>query len=122
MRAAGIGGAGKYEKRIFLCTQFPPPPEAGDVGIWGGRSQRPCLELVVARFFIVAATAYVRPTCREPAAKKIQNLFVYTVWTRFLLSDAVWCTNAQLVEVGNGHALVQVVGRSYKSTPHFSKK
>jgi hypothetical protein len=122
VRAARIGGAGKYKKRIFLCARFPPRREAGDIGIWKGRSPRPHLKLVIANFLIAAATAYVRLACREPTAKKNMNLFVYTVWTRFLVSIAVWCTNAQLVEVGNGHALVQVVGQSYKSTPRFSKK
>jgi hypothetical protein len=122
VRVARIEGAEKFKKQIFLSARFPPRREASDVGIWGGRSPRPRLKLVVASFFIAAATAYVRLACREPTAKKNMNLFVYTVWTRFLVSIAVWCTNAQLVEVGNGHALVQVVGRSYKSTPHFSKK
>jgi hypothetical protein len=56
VRTVGIGAVRKKKKRIFLCARFPPRGEAGDIGIWGGRSPRPPLELVVARFFIAAAT------------------------------------------------------------------
>jgi hypothetical protein len=49
-----------FEKRIFLWARFPPRREAGDVGIWRGRSPRPPLELVIADFFLTAATNSVR--------------------------------------------------------------
>jgi hypothetical protein len=47
---------GRKKKRIFLCARFLPHGEAGDVRNWAGRSSRLPLELVVARFFIAAAT------------------------------------------------------------------
>jgi hypothetical protein len=65
VRAAGIGAAGKGKKRIFLCARFPPRGEAGDIRIWGGRSPRPPLELIVADFLIAAATNSVRAAGKE---------------------------------------------------------
>jgi hypothetical protein len=59
VHVVGIGAAGKEKKRIFLCARFPPRGEAGDVRIWGERSPRPPLELVVADFLIAAATNFV---------------------------------------------------------------
>jgi hypothetical protein len=58
--AAGIVGTRKYKKRIFWCARFPPHPEAGDVGIWGGRSPRPPLQLIIANFLIAAGSDCVR--------------------------------------------------------------
>jgi hypothetical protein len=54
-----------------LCARFPPRGEAGDVKIWGGRSPRPPLKLVIADFFITAATNSVRA-----AGKKKKRIFL----------------------------------------------
>jgi hypothetical protein len=75
VHAAGIGAAGKEKKRIFLCTRFPPHGEAGDVKIWGGRSPRPPLELVVSRFLIAAAT----DSCALAVSVRISSLCALAV-------------------------------------------
>jgi hypothetical protein len=67
----------RKKKRIFLCARFPPRGEVGDIGIWGGRSPRPPLELVVADFLIRAATNFVRATGK----KEKKNLFVRVIPT-----------------------------------------
>jgi hypothetical protein len=72
---AGIGTAGKEKKRIFLCARFPPRGEASDVRIWGGRSPRPPLELVVADFLIAATTNSVRAAGIGAAGKEKKESF-----------------------------------------------
>jgi hypothetical protein len=75
VRAAGIGAAGKEKKRIFLCTRFPPRGEAGDVKIWGGRSPRLPLELVVTDFLIAAPTNSMRAVGIGAAGKEKKESF-----------------------------------------------
>jgi hypothetical protein len=74
--AVEIGAAGKGKKRIFLCERFLPPGEASDVRIWGGRSPRPPLELVVADFLIATATNSVHATRIGVAGKEKKRIFL----------------------------------------------
>jgi hypothetical protein len=71
------------KKKFFLCARFLPRGEAGDLGIWGGGSPRPPLELVIADFLIAAATNSVCAAGIGAAGKKKKkNLFVRTIPTR----------------------------------------
>jgi hypothetical protein len=72
---------GKEKKRIFLCARVPPRGEAGDIRIWGRRSPRPPLELVVADFLIMAATNSVHAVGIGAARKGKKRIFLCT---RFL--------------------------------------
>jgi hypothetical protein len=90
--AIGIGTAGKGKKRIFLCAQFPPRGEAGDVRIWGGGALSKASSRTCRRRFLDCGSYQFCVRCRE-GKKRI-----------FLCARFPPCGEAGDVRIWGGHS------------------